>query len=73
MAKQRIQAVAQEATIVSSAEDLAKDDAKKPKTSDAALVEWVMERVTKWRTHRDTNYSKQWDMYERLWRAIYSD
>ena len=73
MAKQLVQAVAQEATIVSSAEDLQKDDAQKPKTTDDRLVEWVMERVDRWRTHRDTNYADQWDMYERLWRAIYSD
>ena len=73
MAKQTIQAVAQEATIVSNAEDVAADEEKTPKSSDAALVEWVMGRVTRWRTQRDTNHSKQWDMYERLWRAIFSE
>ena len=73
MAQKRIQAEAQEAVVISSDEDLAKDEAKTPKSSDDVLVEWVMTRIDKWRTHRDTNYQLQWDMYERLWRAIYSD
>ena len=64
---------AEEAVIQSSAEDLAKDEEKKPKTTDDALVEWVMDRVTRWKEQRDENYEQPWNMYERLWRAIFSD
>src|SRR3990167_5415629 len=63
---------AEQATIVSDP-NLESGDQPKTTTADDRLAEWVMARVEKWRTHRDTNYSAPWDMYERLWRAIYSD
>ena len=69
MAKKPIMA-AEDATIVSSEEDMAADEEKKPKSSDDALVEWVMDRVHRWKEQRDENYRAWWDMYERLWRAI---
>jgi len=43
------------------------------KSADEKLVAWVLERTEKWKTHRDANYSQQWDTYERMWRAIYSE
>ena len=42
-------------------------------TNDEKIVEWVMNRVTRWKEHRDTNYNTQWNTYERQWRAIYSE
>lgn len=48
-------------------------EAGRRKSADERLVEWVLDRVSKWRTHRDANYSQQWDTYERQWRAIYSE
>lgn len=45
----------------------------KEKTDDEKLVAWVIGRVSQWKQHRNANYSQQWDMYERLWRAIYSE
>ena len=42
------------------------------KTNDAKLVAWVLDRTRRWKEHRNANYSQLWDMYERLWRAIYS-
>lgn len=38
-----------------------------------ALAGWIMERVEAWRQWRDSNYSDDWDRYERLWRGIWSD
>ena len=33
------------------------------------LVDWVIENVTEWRDHRDSNYIEDWKEYERLWRG----
>jgi hypothetical protein len=44
----------------------------KQMTNDDRLAAWVMERVSAWRIHRDSNYSTLWDEYERKWRAIYT-
>ena len=49
------------------------DKTDREKTSDEKLVAWVLNRVSQWRDHRNANYQEQWNMYERLWRAIYSD
>lgn len=46
---------------------------KTKKTADQELVEWVMTRVKQWKDHRVANYDGNWNMYERLWRAIYSE
>jgi len=43
------------------------------KTADEKLIAWVVERVDKWKVHRNANYMTGWDTYERLWRAIYSE
>lgn len=62
----------EQATIISDPSTDSGDE-NKATTADGRLVEWVMNRVDRWRIHRDTNYATSWDMYERLWRAIYSD
>lgn len=36
------------------------------------LVDWVNEYITEWRTHRDDNYLKSWQEYERLWRGVWA-
>lgn len=36
---------------------------------DAGLVEWVMERVNRWRSDRDNAYEKLWGEYWRMWRG----
>lgn len=36
------------------------------------LVAWVTEKCDNWRTHRNTNYLKNWEVYERLWRGIWA-
>jgi hypothetical protein len=36
------------------------------------LVEWVMKNADEWRDHRDENYLKSWQEYERLWRGIWA-
>ncbi len=35
------------------------------------LVSWVMERVSIWEDHRETEYRRKWNEYYRLWRGIY--
>ena len=49
------------------------DGDQKKKTFDDKLVEWVISRVRQWKDHRVANYDRQWDAYERQWRAIYSE
>ena len=34
------------------------------------LSTWVVDRVTQWEDHRDTNYLTKWDEYYRIWRGI---
>ena len=41
--------------------------------SDRELVDFVNAQCDMWREHRDTNYEKQWDEYERLYYGIWSD
>lgn len=36
---------------------------------DGALVSWVMSRVVRWRTTRDSNYFDLWDQYWAIWRG----
>ena len=49
------------------------DEDHSKKTADEELVAWVVGRVRQWKDHRVANYDSNWNMYERLWRAIYSD
>lgn len=51
------------------------DELKEEQVQDASqpLLEWVTERVDRWRDHRDTNYKSKWDEYYRLWRGIWID
>jgi hypothetical protein len=37
--------------------------------SDGELVSYVMSRVVRWRTTRDSNYFDLWDMYYAIWRG----
>jgi hypothetical protein len=48
------------------------DEAAKDGDQHQELVQWVLTKLSSWRVHRDANYTKRWDEYERLWRAIYS-
>lgn len=36
------------------------------------LLEFVTSHTDLWREHRDTNYLKTWDEYERLWRGMWT-
>tara|TARA_R110000751_G_scaffold17133_3_gene53375 strand:+ start:12023 stop:13984 length:1962 start_codon:yes stop_codon:yes gene_type:complete len=36
------------------------------------LSTWVVDRVTQWEDHRDTNYLTKWDEYYRIWRGIWN-
>lgn len=36
------------------------------------LVGWIMEKVTRWRQSRDTNYGDHWEKYYRIWRGKWS-
>ena len=38
----------------------------------APLSSWVIDRVTQWEEHRDTNYLSKWDEYYRIWRGIWA-
>jgi hypothetical protein len=39
--------------------------------SDKEIVEFVSYHTDQWRNHRDVNYTKTWEEYERLWRGIW--
>jgi hypothetical protein len=41
--------------------------------SDRELVSFIITHCERWKEHRDTNYEKQWDEYERLYYGIWSD
>lgn len=43
-----------------------------PGPSSADIVSWVMNRVFRWRNHRDANYQTQWDRYYNIWRGTWS-
>ena len=49
-------------------------DTKKLAYNDpqASLSAWVIDRVTQWEEHRNTNYLDKWDEYYRIWRGIWS-
>jgi hypothetical protein len=36
------------------------------------LVEWVIGNLDEWRDHRDENYLRNWQEYERLWRGVWA-
>ncbi len=37
-----------------------------------AVVAWVVGHVNPWRDHRDSEYSRRWEEYYRLWRGIWA-
>ena len=41
--------------------------------TEAALVQFVVEHTDLWRDHRDTNYLRTWEEYERLWQGIFAE
>lgn len=41
----------------------------KGRGNDGELVSWVMSRVLRWRTTRDSNYFDLWDQYWAIWRG----
>ena len=38
----------------------------------ASLSSWVVDKVTQWEDHRNTNYLGKWDEYYRIWRGIWA-
>lgn len=40
---------------------------------DKNLISWLESLTKSWRDHRDTNFSKRWDEYYRLWRGIFKE
>ena len=38
----------------------------------ASLSSWVVDKVTQWEDHRNTNYLTRWDEYYRIWRGIWT-
>jgi hypothetical protein len=38
----------------------------------ASLSSWVVDKVTQWEDHRNTNYLTKWDEYYRIWRGIWA-
>jgi len=38
----------------------------------ASLSSWVVDKVTQWEDHRNTNYLNRWDEYYRIWRGIWT-
>jgi hypothetical protein len=41
--------------------------------ADRELIAFVRDHCDRWREHKETNYEKQWDEYERLYYGIWSD
>lgn len=41
--------------------------------SNGELVGWIMSRVTRWRSVRDTNYQANWERYYAIWRGIWNN
>tara|TARA_R110000787_G_scaffold78359_1_gene171577 strand:- start:3495 stop:5450 length:1956 start_codon:yes stop_codon:yes gene_type:complete len=39
----------------------------------ASLSAWVVDKVTQWEDHRNTNYLGKWDEYYRIWRGIWAE
>lgn len=38
-------------------------------SSDSELVGWIMTRVNRWRSNRDTNFLTDWEKYYRVWKG----
>jgi hypothetical protein len=41
--------------------------------SDKELISFITSHCDRWREHKEVNYEKQWDEYERLYYGIWSD
>ena len=40
---------------------------------DLKLVQFVVNQTDMWRDHRNANYTKAWEEYERLWRGLWTE
>lgn len=54
------------------AENYSDDKEYEVTESDKEIVSFVTYHTDLWRNHRDVNYTKQWEEYERLWRGIWA-
>ena len=54
------------------AENYSDDKEYEVTESDKEIVSFVTHHTDLWRNHRDVNYTKQWEEYERLWRGIWA-
>ena len=54
------------------AENYSDDKEYEVTESDKEIVSFVTYHCDQWRNHRDVNYTKQWEEYERLWRGIWA-
>lgn len=64
--------MADEADNTTPAAPVEKTDAtNSKKTPNPELASWVMEKVTRWRTKRDSLYSSKWAQYYRIWRGVW--
>jgi hypothetical protein len=54
------------------AENYSDDKEYEVTESDKEIVSFVTHHTDLWRNHRDVNYTKDWEEYERLWRGIWA-
>lgn len=54
------------------AENYSDDKEYEVTESDKEIVSFVSYHCDQWRNHRDVNYTKQWEEYERLWRGMWA-
>jgi hypothetical protein len=50
-------------------ENETKQDVAPAADIDSELVGWVMTRIDRWRSTRDTNFLKDWEKYYRIWKG----
>jgi hypothetical protein len=50
-------------------ENETKQDVAPAASIDSELVGWVMTRVDRWRSTRDTNFLQDWEKYYRIWKG----
>lgn len=50
-------------------ENETKDESPPTSGVDSELVGWVMSRVERWRSTRDTNFLSDWEKYYRIWKG----
>lgn len=55
--------------VSTDSQNVASESVPGARFDDGALVSWVMSRVVRWRTTRDSNYFDLWDQYWAIWRG----